>query len=272
MKFTIVLLFFLLFSQTVNALPTAKVTVKVIDQLGQPIDGAKVGLILESSKGAGEGWGVNTNLISGISDSEGLFIGEGETGPHINITASKEGYYGVGRIFTSFTGTTGMLGFRKYEPWNPTLEVMLKKVIDPIEMYAVNRSAPRPGELPEIPEVGRFVGYDLMVNDWVVPHGLGTHRDLLFKVDIARAISYRDYDITFTLKFSNAGDGLIEYTPDISKGKSALRFPHHAPVSGYVDELVQDYERTPSIRKTRKGPRGNLDFDTNYFFRVRTVS
>jgi len=270
MKLKITFIFFLLFSQTVSALPTAKITIKVIDSQGNPIEGAKTGIGFELPKSIGEGWGVNTYGNTDVSDGDGLFTNEGETSPHVTYAVSKEGYYRSDGKFTKFTGTTGILGFRKYEPWNPTIEVVLKKVIDPIAMYAVNRSAPRPGELPEIPEIGRFVGYDLMVNDWVVPHGLGTHRDLLFKIDITRANSTRDYDVTFTLKFSNVGDGLIEYTPDISKGKSALRFPHHAPVSGYIDELVQHYERTPGIRKTRKGPRGNPDFDTNYFFRVRT--
>ena len=260
----------LLVSQTVSALPTAKITIKVIDEQGNSIEGAKTGIGLMTPKGVGEGWGTRSSGEIGLTDSNGLFTGEGDTQAYVTFGASKDGYYSTGGEFNDFTGVSGFIGFRKYEPWNPTVELLLKKIINPIPMYAVNRGAPRRGELPEIPVIGRFVGFDLMANDWVVPHGLGTHRDFLFKVDIERAISNRDYDVTLMLKFSNPGDGLIKHTPDASKGESILRFPYHAPVIGYVDELVHNYERTPGVRKPSQGSRGNPDFDTNYFFRVRT--
>lgn len=266
--FGFILLF--LFSQITYALPSAKITIKVIDEEGMPVANANAGMGFMTPKGRGKGWGTNSSRASGVTDSDGYFTGEGETQPRVSYSANKAGYYGVGGKFNNFTSVSGFIGFRKYQPWNPTVELVLKKIINPIAMYAVNRGAPRKGELPVIPVTGRFVGYDLMVNDWVVPHGLGTHRDFLFKVDVHRAISNRDYAVTLTLRFSNVGDGLIKYTPDTSKGTSALRLPHHAPVSGYIDELVQHYERTPGVRKVRKGSRGNPDFDTNYFFRVRT--
>jgi len=255
-------------SSNVLALPTAKLTVKVIDIQGNPVEGARVGIGFESPKS--EGWGVDVNGIRGLTDSDGLYTAEGETTPYVAFGVLKEGYYDGNGKFNDFTEVTGILGFRKYQPWNPTVTVVLKKIINPIAMYAVNRGAPRPGELPEIPVTGRFVGYDLMVNDWVVPHGLGIHRDFLFKVDIERAVSYRDYDVTLTLKFTNPGDGVIKYTPDTSQGESALRFPYHAPVMGYVNELVQHYERDPNVRKPRVSSSENPNFVNNYFFRVRT--
>lgn len=266
----LVFVLFFLISQTVFALPTAKISVKVVDEQGVPVKGAKVNLGFESPKGLTEGWGININLVSGVSDENGIFTGEGATTPYVNCSAVKDGYYHAGRPYRDFTDISGIFGFRKYEPWNPTVELTLKKVVNPIPMYAVRMSGGRPGEYPEIPVVGDFVGYDLMVNDWVAPYGAGTHGDFLFKVDVARANSNRDYDVTFTLKFSNPGDGLIEYTPDISKGKSRLRLPHHAPVSGYTDELIHHHERTPGVRKPRTSRGGNPDDYINYFFRVRT--
>lgn len=135
-------------------------------------------------------------------------------------------------------------------------------------MYATRMSAYRKGERPEIPVLDRFVGFDLEANDWVVPHGLGLHRDFLFKVAIKRAVSYQDHDVTLTLKFSNPGDGLIKYNPDISKGQSMLRFPHNAPVTGYESEYVKRYQHMPDEIKYPGA--GNPEFETNYFFRVRT--
>jgi len=264
--------FFLLFliNQTVLALPTAKLTIKVIDESGNPIQGADAGINFEIPKPLGKGPGININRKSGKTDSDGFFSAKGETTPYVSFGASHESYYPSSNKFKQFTDVNGLIGFRKYEPWNPTIELVLKKIINPIPMYAVNRGAPRPGELPEIPVLGRFIGFDLTANDWMAPHGLGTHADFLFKVDVARANSYRDHDVTLMLKFSNPGDGLIEYTPDISKGKSMLRLPHRAPVSGYSDELIHHYERTPGVRKPITSRGGNPDDYISYFFRVRT--
>jgi len=249
------------------ALPIAKITIKVVDEQGNPIENAKAGIALESPKS--NSWGTNIKLLSGLTDTDGLFSDEGETSPYVGLSAFKEGYYGVGSSFNKFTDTTGILGFRKYQPWNPTVELVLKKVINPIPMYAIRMSGMRDGEYPEIPETGRFIGYDLTVNDWVVPYGLGTHKDFLFKVDIVRANTYRDYDVTLTLSFPNEGDGLIKYTPDVSKGKSSLRMPHNAPIAGYSSEFVRHHERTPNIR-TPIRTNGNPAYDINYFFRIRT--
>ncbi len=258
----------LLISQTVSALPTAKITIKVIDEQGNPVEGAEAGLVLETPKGIGQGWGTDTVWVPGITDDEGFFTGEGATGPYVTLSAEKDGYYGVGSKFSQFTDVTGIFGFRKYKPWNPIIEVVLKKIINPIPMYAVRRSDGGQVRPAVMPVIGRFIGFDLMENDWVVPHGLGTHRDFLFKVDIDRAVSIRDYDVTLTLKFSNPKDGLIKYTPNTNKGRSVLRFPYHAPVMGYVDELVHHNESKPG--EIEIGVSGNPDYDTNYFFRIRT--
>ena len=267
MRFQLIFIITLcLFCNVAIALPTAKLTIKVVDNKGYPIEGAKVGMVLMIPKNGGVG--TTSELVSGLSDSDGLFTGEGETQSHVDLSVVKEGFYGTGGEFDKFTGVSGFIGFRKYVPWNPTLTLVLKKIIDPIAMYAVRTSGGREGEYPEIPVIDEFVGFDLVTNDWVVPYGLGTHRDFLFKVDAVRSTSNRDYDVTFTLKFSNLGDGLIQFKPDISKGKSLMRFPHHVPATGYIDELVQRYENTPGVRKV--GSSGNSDFYTNYFFRVRT--
>jgi len=265
-KILIYVFLLFLFSEIAIAIPVAKITVKVIDEQANPVAGAKVWIGFRGTDS--KSGGPSMHPVSGLTDGEGLFTGEGETTSYFTFSAEKEGYYATSNKFYDFTEVTGFYGFRKYEPWNPTLTLVLKKIINPISMYAVRTSGGREGEYPEVPEIGRFIGYDLIVKDWVVPYGLGTHRDFLFKIDVEKSISNRDYDVTFILKFSNPGDGLVKYTPDTSKGKSALRLPHHAPVSGYEVEYVQHYEGTPGEIKI--GVSGDPDFDNNYFFRVRT--
>ncbi len=264
----IIVLFLLLISQNIWAFPTAKLTVKVIDETGTPVEDAKVGIGFSLPKGQGQGAGSDIKGVRGITDGEGLFTAKGESEPYVGFGVKKEGYYRGSGKFNNFTGTSGIMGFRKYKPWNPTIEVVLKRKVNPIAMYAFKNKSLGRGKKPEMPYLSRFVGFDLMANDWIVPHGLGTHRDFLFKVDVKRAVSNRDYDVTLTLQFPNEGDGLIEYTPDLSKGKSTLRLPHHAPTTGYQPELVQRYESKPGVLRYPKS--ANPDYDTNYLFRIRT--
>jgi len=266
LRTTFTLTLILLFGNNAIALPTAKITVKAIDEQGDPIEGAEAGLVLEAPKSSD--WGTKTTWVHGVTNGDGLFIGEGETSPYVTLSVDKKGYYGVGGKFTDFTGTTGILGFRKYKPWNPTIELVLKKIINPISMYAVKMSAYEKGKKPEIPILNKFIGFDLVANDWVVPYGLGTHRDFLFKIEVNRANSYQDYDTTMTLRFSNEGDGILIYEPDNSKGKSQLLFPHHAPVAGYINEFIQREENAPGVPTA--GHAKKHDNYANYFFRIRT--
>ena len=61
----------------------------------------------------------------------------------------------------------------KWQPWNPTVDIVLKQVIKPISMYAkrINKQPPANA---------KPVGYDLMVGDWVAPHGKGENTDISF--------------------------------------------------------------------------------------------
>ncbi|MES9939420.1 MAG: hypothetical protein ABW104_16035 [Candidatus Thiodiazotropha sp. 6PLUC2] len=270
MKF--VRIFFLLLvssvSTVVMALPTARITIKVMDESGLPVEEAKAGLVLEVAKKGGEGWGTNTSWVSGLTDADGLFTGEGETAGYVGLSVKKDGYYDVSSHFNGFTDTSGFLGFKKYKPWNPTVELVLKKKLNPIAMYAHPLNVVERGAKPEIPMLGRFVGFDLVVGDWVAPYGLGVNKDFLIKVDVNRAVSFQDHDVILTIQFPNEGDGLIQYFPDTSKGKSALRLPYHAPSSGYLPEFTRRYENKPGTR--RVGESGDPEYDKNYFFRIRT--
>ena len=102
MKFLkhILLTLFLISSTNVIALPTAKITVKVVDDQGKPIEGANVGIGFRAPKSTG--WGSKSSRVKGISDADGMFIGSNETEPYVTYSATKEGYYGTGGKFKDF--------------------------------------------------------------------------------------------------------------------------------------------------------------------------
>lgn len=258
-KYIVSFIILLFVSTTVLALPLAKVNLKVVDESGVPIAGAKAGLRFMVGKKLSK---TRVSSDSGITDSDGLFTGSGESPRYVHYGASKDGYYGTGGEIR-MKGVTGLLGAKRWEPWNPTVEIVLKKKENPIPLYAYRMDDLRK-KMPELPVLDRFVGYDLIARDWVVPHGLGTHRDILFKLEKHHVTKNDGYHITFTIAFENEGDGIQSYFSPVRNG-SNFKLPHHAPTAGYNPMIVVDKERTKTEILSGKSRE-----DQNYFFRVRT--
>lgn len=175
MKYLLTIIFASL-SYGCSALPSVEMTIKVVDENNQPIEAATAGLYFSyTSEGTHK-----TSNDSGLTNSDGLFTGGGESVQYFKYWAKKEGYYITFKRYR-LNKITGIAGFRRWEPWNPTVEVVLKKKVNPIAMYAVKLNSDFAKHIPTLPVLDRFIGYDLFAGDWVEPHGLGTHRDFLFK-------------------------------------------------------------------------------------------
>jgi len=249
------------------AYPTAKVTARVIDDEGKQLQGIKVSCRFELPKVGG--LGVKSTIKEGLTDQNGLFTAKGSTSSGFASCGAKDkNYYRGGAGTGRFTGVSGIYGFRKWQPWNPTIDVILKRKINPIPMYVgelTGKYKSKTGDLPpELPEEGKFFGYDLIAKDWVVPHGQGLHSDFMFKIDVAHYVDTSDYDSTMTLKFSNPDDGIQSFYTPKNRG-SDLRSAHHAPLAGYQDKLkTRDLAEQGKVYKPQ-----NRD-DQNYYFRIRT--
>ena len=143
--------------------------------------------------------------------------------------------------------------------WNPIIEIVLKRIIKPIPMYAKRIDM-------EPPANNKPVGYDLMIGDWVGPYGKGINNDILFTREYSRK-SLQDYDYKLTVSFPKAGDGIQEFpVPYKNMEGSALRSPHEVPTNGYQPQIVR-------LNISHPGQKLIFDYDENraYFFRVRTV-
>ncbi|HEY9200504.1 MAG TPA: Ig-like domain-containing protein [Gammaproteobacteria bacterium] len=237
------------------ALPDVKVTLKVIDDEGQPVDGASASV---NFKAGSEG-----NTDTERTDSDGLATLSGSSTRFIEYGAGKEGYYSTW-YQKSYSKFTGMTGFRRWQPWNETLTLELRKIKNPRDLYIGNTSGSSSNGTPiKLPGTDKEYAYDLIARDWVVPHGLGTHRDFVFKLT-GEITGHNEYDYTLSLRFSNDGDGIQQYDADPMWG-SRLRLPHEAPVNGYQSELIQR-----SARTFDRFIANDFPDDRNYFFRIRT--
>ena len=241
----------------------AKITVHVTDESGVGISNAQVSAGFMIANKPGVGWGAaGENSVDGKTDTNGFCSLSGQTtAGSIGLSVWKDGYYGNGG--QSIIPTNFNLLARRWEPWNPTVEVVLEQKGIQAPMYA------RKVTEAKMPFEGKTIGFDLIIGDWVEPDGKGTTSDLLIEVDSkpepqVPAREFPPYDVTLTVRFSNVGDG-IQSVFASPRTSSELRLPRQAPSDGYEAALTK--------RKYReRGQSAHTEFreDQNYFFRVRT--
>lgn len=233
---------------------TAKFTIVVVDDEGKPVESANVGVGFERNFQPKDAIGkqAKTDSIGTASFSE-------STSGYITYGAKKEGYYN-----SHFNFTFSKAGTFRWEPWNPELKVVLRKIENPVPMYARNTMRSK----LEIPVVNQDAGFDLVAYDWVVPYGMGTHADFIFNLQRLPVVSRKNYDATLTITFPNKGDGIQPVHEKLQYG-SQFKLPRFAPENGYESKLVLHRWYTPEGPDNR-----NFNFeaeDLNYVFRIRTI-
>ena len=223
------------------------ITVKIVDDLGQPVNAAKVQIGYTQGK-----------LIEGLTETNGTFsASRTDRSWELGIHAKKDGYYSSYISYTLYL--PGQFDEQKVASnRNATLTLVLKKVGRPIPMYAKSLNT-------HVPDLDKPIGYDLMVGDWIGPYGSGICADILFTGHFDKNAD-GESDFTLTVSFPKNGDGIQEFdVPNEAKG-SGLHSPHEAPVDSYRSQWVQTDNRRPG-----KPIETNRNPNRNYFLRVRTV-
>jgi hypothetical protein len=215
-----------------------KVTLKVVDETGQPVAGAKasVGYFSHSTPAS----------IDGLTDTNGLFrVSHSAYSGLLGFVAEKAGYY-------TTREPSYDLGFT-YDPvkWNPAPTIILRKIGNPIPMYAKRDEM-------KFPKEDEPIGFDLMAGDWVAPFGKGKNTDMLFTVH-RKIVSDREFDAVLTVTFPNKGDGITVAPSELVAG-SEFKTSRTVAENGYEQELVLHYSNS-------KRPESVF----GYFIRVRTI-
>jgi hypothetical protein len=261
--------------------------VRVVDESGKPMTNVPVRTSTVDGYSKGSAWwGYVTDYreIAVLTDKNGFAV----------VTASEEDpsiSYGV-KDFPGYYWEGGRYDFKKSatgsrQPWNPKVELVLKKIGVQVPMYA-RVFGGQTGD-QKIPDVGKPIGFDLMIGDWLPPYGKGETPDFVFQFDsnvtgtiTNRFITYVTSTATWTnrlqnlhdnrlkLQFSNASDG-IQYVPALLG--SELRLPRLAPPDGYQAQLIKrEWNELGTNQLNRPNIEYHTDYniDANYFFRVRT--
>ena len=226
----------------------AKVTLKVVDEDGKPVNGANVMICLR-------GGCLKKDAIKGKTDNSGLYSVSGlSPDGQVGGEVEKPGYYDSTFHQDFIISKLGM-----YQPWNKEMKVLLRPKLNPVPMYVRKKYV-------KIPFADKKIGFDLIKFDWVAPYGLGTYEDLI--IHVKRSWDGRNnYDSTMTMTFSNKYDGIqtfkLDKGGDFGVG-SEFRLPRYAPENGYQNKLV--------TRKDSNAVDANayVTTDTFHFFRIRS--
>ena len=191
--------------------PKLQVTVHVIDDAGNPVEGALVAVlgIVREREGKTDRQGRFTATIRNASSQ-------------IEIVIRKKGYYAISRHIYELGG--GDVDDR-WQPWNPELNFLLAKKRNPVVLQE------REVRGLKIPDRDKPVGFDLVVGDWVAPAGKGSVSDFILLAHTA-ITNGNTTSNRLTLTFANVSDGLIR-TNIHWRNDYTLRLPPIAPETGY---------------------------------------
>lgn len=227
-------------------LKDARVTFRVVDDVGNPVDGVHINASdLWSAKG-----------YQGLTDTNGSFTCYWrKIYSPIGGVFSKKGYYITQGNVWSWTQWGEV-------PTN-TLTVTLKRIINPVPM--VKREVRLLFPILEEP-----VGFDFEKGDWVEPHGAGETADVC--ISGQKVSGYPDnLDFRASMVTSNDLNGFIAFpmrrrvNGDIVR--SLFQPPQIASDAGYTNVLT-------AYRRYRRGKplESNAILDNDYLFRLRCMT
>jgi hypothetical protein len=232
-----------------------RITARIVDESGKPIEGATVDVGIGNLR-----YKDQLNNIVGKSDSDGKFTAESlAVAAYVQFVVSKDGYYISRMLFEGMENDPEKVRpVGRFEPWNPTVNIVLKKIGKPIPMLV------RMDDRVDMPDVGRTFQFDLMAWDWLPPHGKGTVADLLIQVDEQKE-GNEVQSSSIKLRFNNKHDGMIPIM-ELHGVESVLKSPRTAPEAGYdMREFVRAHQKGDifTYEELEKIPKG-------YFLRIRT--
>lgn len=224
--------------------PTARAMVRVVhDQ--KPMAKAHVTANLYHHTWAG----TKTKTLSGSTNGKGLFKIVLSGGPILSLEATKPGFYKSygSKRFTSAS-------FCTYKPYNPTIEIVMRKIQQPIPMYAriLNYD-----DFRNLATATTY--YDTTAGDLVAPFGRGQVKDIelhWLKKGFGRLLS---------VKFLRDGDGIQEMNPYFQRCE--FKSPYEAPLEGYTKEIL--IYRKSSNQPAPEGPA--YGYYSQFIFRVRSI-
>lgn len=236
----------------------AKLTLRVVDAQGGIVTNANAMINVTYFE-------KEDNAVTGKTDRFGVFSAErmGTDGSCV-YSVSKEGFYDTrGRYFFKDGILEQSLLDKRWMPWNPTVDVVIKEKRQPIPMTVILDKTVR---FPQ----GTNIWYDCEAGDLLPPFGKGKHPDFGFTYSSkinpnAKTLADWGFFTNQLVVVTDKDGGFIECKKDRF---STFFSAYNAPEAGYKNSLVYEVERGGG--KMTKNKR--LNAQTDYLiFKTRIV-
>lgn len=227
----------------------ARATLRVVDSTGKCVPNARVRLNFMFFER-------KNNFDTGLTDTNGLFSAERDTMSECNWLIEKDGYYateGMHSFAANLTNDSVKDG--RWQPWNPTLEVVLKEKRKPIPMYQNLIETTMPAGTNRL-------GFDFIVGDWVAPYGKGSNADMWYVYD-ETFIDRDNFYIKLSFAFPGENNGCYMRKTD---NYSEFVSEHEATERGFETSYVSVIEQEKG-KYTKEKRFGENDY---MIFRIRT--
>lgn len=196
----------------------------------EPIENAKV--VVSFSPGGK--FGGASFAREATTDSSGSAVIKGESIFEMPIAAKKDGWYWSRAIVPNRVPDEKANYYTKH---NQIIEIKLRKIKNPIPMYAKRVQL-------VFPEINTWIGFDFKEGDWVTPFGSGSTSMIEFKMT-KEVRSSDDYTQILDLKFPNEGDGIRLVEIEDGWLKSEFIWPFSASINDLDKAQSLVYSREP---------------------------
>jgi hypothetical protein len=200
------------------------------------------------------------NSVNDYTGPDGLLVAERKSVGEINYWINRAGYYETsGRFNFERNGVEG----GRWQPYGMTNTVVLKRIVNPVAMYAFDYMAGH----ALIPKVSEPLGFDLMAGDWIPPYGDGKVPD--FDVTYLRDGEGREYsNLELILSTRDPFAGFVKIKSD---NYSAFKSPHHADKNAvYEREIRFSFKKQPYGKGGHRYVDGQMTADECIILRTRT--
>jgi len=173
------------FSKALNEGATACLTIRVVDDEGNPVQGASIESRFDAAfKASG-------SVKAFLTDTNGIAEISGQTGKAVAFRASKVGYYGASDKICYVTMGQGVKDGR-WLPFDLDRMVVLRRIQNPVA------DRPHVSGARYTKNLGIWMGFDLAKYDFVAPNGNGDCADMEVKFDWdgQRGVNFHGMDVS----------------------------------------------------------------------------
>lgn len=211
------------------------ITLKIVDQDGNVVSNALVrgGFYNHDKRGYGFDKTVGPD---GLVELKNRCVGD------LHFSIEKDGYYKTSFVYWFFKAWYDCVKDKRWIPWNPTIEVVLKRKVNPVAMYCKTVTVPLPAK-------GKDFGFDCKAGDLVKPYGKGSESDFFLNYSLV-------YDTNNVWNATNhlhitflPHDGAVLMKADT---KSQMRTVSSAPETGYMKQISFYLKSETRLRQEKK--------------------